>query len=108
MGVHDGSHKLLTNNDEYIKKHEDIDMHNRRIDNLKTICMTNETKNIRYAINMECMLNYTYTQLSQTLLWELYQGANAFYDFSRGGTDELIFDQTTRKVSRLIDKKSFT
>ena len=35
MGVHDGSHKFHQLADEYVKKREDIDMHNRRIDNLK-------------------------------------------------------------------------
>ena len=104
MGVHDGSHKILNTNDEYIKKREDIDMHNRRIDNLKTICMTDSTSNLNYAINMNCLLNYSYVNLCQTLLWEQYQKANAFYNFPRGGSNELIYDQTTRKISRLKDQ----
>ena len=104
MGVHDGSHKIENTNDQYIKKREDIDMHNRRIDNLKTICMTDSTSNLNFAINMNCLLNYSYVNLCQTMLWEQYQQANAFYNFPRGGTDELIYDQTTRKISRLKDQ----
>ena len=104
MGVHDGSHKFHENADQYHKKDEDIDMNNRRIDNLKTLCMGDNTSNLKYAINMECLLNYTYSQLSETLFWEYYQQANAFYNFASSNIHELIFDVSTRKVSQLKDQ----
>ena len=104
MGVHDGSHKINQTSDEYIKKREDIDMHNRRIDNLKTICMTDQTTNFNYAINMECLLNYSYTQIAETLFWELYQRADAFYNFPSSNSHELTFNPTTRKVSEIYDQ----
>ena len=104
MGVHDGSHKINQTNDEYIKKREDIDMHNRRIDNLKTICMTNNTNNLKYAINMQCLMNYIYSQISETLMWEYYQRADAFYNFPTSNSHELTFDTSTRKVSKIVDQ----
>ena len=104
MGKHDGTHKFHTTADEYYKKNEDIDMKNRRIDNLKTICMTDNTTNLKYAINMECLLKYTYSQLSETLFWEFYQRADAFYHFPMGNTNELIYDSSTHKVSQLKDQ----
>ena len=103
MGVHDGGH-ILNSNDQYIKKRENIDMYNRSIDNLKTICMTNSTNNLKYAINMECLLNYSYTQLCQTIFWELYQNASAFYHFPTSNSHELTYDITTRKVSNIFDQ----
>ena len=36
----------------FIKKHENIDMQGKRIDNLKTICMTDSITNLKYAINI--------------------------------------------------------
>ena len=104
MGVHDGSHIIDQINDQYIKKREDINMHNRRIDNLKTICMTDSTSNLNFAINMSCLLNYSYTRLCQTLLWEYYQQANAFYNFPTANSHELTYDPTTRKVSKIFDQ----
>ena len=104
MGVHDGSHKFNQTNDEYIKKREDIDMHNRRIDNLKTICMTVNTTNLKYAINMECLLNYTYGQISETLFWEWYVNSSAFYHFPTSNSHEITFDPSTRKVSKIFDQ----
>ena len=65
--------------------------------------MTNNTSNLKYVINMECLLNYTYSQLSETLFWEYYQQATAFYNFPTGNTHELIFDATTRKISEIYD-----
>ena len=103
MGVHDGSHKIENTNDQYIKKREDIDMHNRRIDNLKTICMTNSTNNLKYAINMECLINYTINSLSETLFWEYYQQATAFYKIDTANSHELTFD-SVRSVSKLFDQ----
>ena len=104
MGVHDGSHKIENSNDQYIKKREDIDMHNRRIDNLKTICMTNSTSNLNFAINMNCLLNYSFTRLCQTLMWEYYQQSNSFYNFPTGNSHELTYDSVTRKVSKIFDQ----
>ena len=103
MGVHDGSHKIENSNDKYIKKREDIDMHNRRIDNLKTICMTNSTNNLKYAINMECLINYTIISLSETLFWEYYQQATAFYKIDTANSHEVTFD-SVRSVSKLFDQ----
>ena len=102
MGIHDGSH-ILNSNDQYIKKRENIDMHNRKIDNLKTICMTNSTNNLKYAINMECLINYTINSLSETLFWEYYQQATAFYKIDTSNTHELTFD-SVRSVSKLFDQ----
>ena len=104
MGVHDGSHKIDQTNDQYIKKREDIDMHNRRIDNLKTICMTDSTSNLNFAINMNCLLNYSFTRLCQTLMWEYYQQANSFYIFPTSNSHELTYDSVTRKVSKIFDQ----
>ena len=78
-------------------------MKNRRIDNLKTICMTDNTSDLKYAINMECLLNYMTVQLSETLFWEYYQGATAFYHFPTAKTYELTYD-TNRKVSKIYDQ----
>ena len=103
MGVHDGSHKFHQTADEYIKKHEDIDMNNRRIDNLKTICMTYNANNLKYAINMECLLNYTYSQISETLFWEYYQQGDAFYKIDTANSHEVTFD-SVRSVSKLFDQ----
>ena len=89
--------------DQYHKKREDINMNNKRIDNLKTVCMR-DTTNLKYAINMECLLNYTTLQLSETLFWEYYQRADAFYNFPTANSHELTFDSSTRKVSKLIDR----
>ena len=102
MGKLDGIN--IHHSDQYHKKNEDIDMKNRRIDNLKTVCMTDNTTNLQYAINMECLLNYTTLQLSETLFWEYYQRADAFYHFPTSNTHELIFDSSTRKVSQLKDQ----
>ena len=66
--------------------------------------MTNNTTNLKYAINMECLLNYTYKQISETLFWEYYQHADAFYHFPTSNSHELIFDSSTRKVSQLKDQ----
>ena len=103
MGVHDGSHKINTADDQYIKKREDIDMHNRRIDNLKTICMSDSTNNLKYAINMECLLNYTYSAISETLFWEYYQQATAFYKIDSANSHEVTYD-SVRSVSKLFDQ----
>ena len=104
MGKHDGTHKFHETADEYYKKYIDIDMKNKRIDNLKTICMTTDnTTNLKYAINMECLLNYTYTQLRETLFWEYYQKATAFYKIDTANSHEVTFD-STRSVSKLFDQ----
>ena len=102
MGKLDGIN--INHTDQFLKENKDINMKGRRIDNLKTICMTDNTNNLKYAINMECLLNYTYTQLSETLFWEKYQRADAFYHFPTSNTHELIYDSSTRKVSQLIDQ----
>ena len=103
MGVHDGSHKIENSNDEYIKKRENINMHNRKIENLKTICITNDTTNLNFAINMQCLLNYTYSQISETLFWEYYQQATAFYKIDTANSHEVTFD-SVRSVSKLFDQ----
>ena len=103
MGVHDGSHKIHENGDEYHKKRDDIDMKGRRIDNLKTVCMTDNTTNLKYAINMECLLNYTTAQLSETLYWEYYQTATAYYKIDTANSHEVTFD-SVRSVSKLFDQ----
>ena len=103
MGVHDGSHKFHENADQYHKKDEDIDMNNRRIDNLKTICMTDQTSNLKYAINMECLLNYTISTLSETIYWEYYQGATAYYKIDTANSHEVTFD-SVRSVSKMFDQ----
>ena len=53
---------------------------------------------------MECLLNYTYTHLCETLVWEYYQKATAFYKVDTGNTHESTYDSTTRKVSKLFDQ----
>ena len=103
MGILDGTNKIH-HSDEFHKKNENINMNNRSIDNLKTICMNDSSTNLRYAINMECLLNYTYTQLSETLFWEYYQRATAFYKIDTANSHEITFDDTTRKVSKLFDQ----
>ena len=100
MGIHDGTHKFHETADEYIKKNEDIDMKNRRIKNLKTVCMVNNA-NLKYAINMECLLNYTTLQLSDTLFWGYYQRAIAFYTIDTANSYEVSFD-STRNVNQLF------
>ena len=101
MGKLDGIN--IHHTDQYHKKNEDIDMKGRRIDNLKTVCMTDHTTNLSYAINMKCLLNYTYTQLSETLFWEYYQGATAFYKIDIGNSNEVTFD-SVRSVSKIFDQ----
>ena len=101
MGKLDGIN--INHTDQYHKKNEDIDMKGRRIDNLKTICMTDNTSNLKYAINMECLLNYTTLQLSETLFWEYYQGVTAFYKIDTANSHEVTFD-STRNVSKLFDQ----
>ena len=77
MGNFDGSDKI--HHDDFDKKCENINMHGRSIDNLKTTCFTNSMSNLKYVINMECLLKYSFFQLSETLFWESYQQAKAFY-----------------------------
>ena len=101
MGKLDGI--SFHHSDQYHKKREDINMHDRRIDTLKTVCMTDNTTNLKYAINMECLLNYTYFQLSETLLWEYYQRATAFYKMDTANLHEVTYD-SNRKVSKLFDQ----
>ena len=103
MGKLDGANKLH-HSDEFHKKREDINMYDNRINNLKTICMNNSTTNLTYAINMECLLNYTYFQLSETLFWEYYQKATAYYKIDTANSHEVTFDPATRKVSELYDQ----
>ena len=102
MGKLDGINIYHT--DQYHKINEDINMNGKRIDNLKTICMSDNTTNLKYAINMECLLNYTYTQISETIFWEQYQRCDAFYHFPTSNTHELTFDTSTRKVSKIYDQ----
>ena len=52
MGILDGANKIH-HSDEFHKKRENINMHGRSIDNLKTICMNDSSTYLRYAINME-------------------------------------------------------
>ena len=99
----DGTDKIH-HSDEFHKKREDINMNNRRIDNLKTVCMTDNTTNLQYAINMQCLLNYTMLQLSETIFWEYYQRSSAFYHFPTANSHELTFDSTSRKVSQIYDQ----
>ena len=54
MGNLDSSNKIHVAADEFHKKHEDINMHGRSIDNLKTICV-NKSTNSRYAVNIQCL-----------------------------------------------------
>ena len=65
--------------------------------------MTDNIKNLKYAINMKCLLIYTYTQLSETLFWEYYQRADAFYKIDTANSHELNFD-ATRNVSKIFDQ----
>ena len=101
MGKLDGIN--IHHTDQFHKKNEDIDMKGRRIDNIKTVCMNDNTTNLKYAINMECLLNYTTLQLSETLFWEYYQQASAFYHFTIGNSNELTYDANL-KVSKLFDQ----
>ena len=78
-------------------------MNGRRINNLKTVCMIDNTTILQYAINMECLLNYTYFQLSETLFWEYYQRATAFYKIDTANSHEVTFD-ANRNASKLFDQ----
>ena len=102
MGKLDGSNKL--HEDEYHKKRENINMHGRSIDNLKTTCINSSISNLNCAINMECSLTYTYFQLSETLFWEYYQRATPFYKIDTSISSEVTFDPITRKVSKIFDQ----
>ena len=102
MGRLDGIN--IHHTDQYHKKNEDINTKGKRIDNLKTVCMSDNTANLNYAVNMKCLLMYTTLQLSETLFWEFYQKANAFYHFPTANSHELTFDPTTRKVSEIYDQ----
>ena len=102
MGKLDGIN--IHHTDQYHEKNKDINMNGKRIDTLKTICMTDNTNNLKYAINMECLLNYTYTQISETLMWEYYQTADAFYHFPTSNSHELSFDASTRKILKIFDQ----
>ena len=76
-------------------------MQGNSINNLKTICV-NQSNNLKYHVNMECLLNCSYTQLSETLFCEWYQRADEFYKTDIGSTHELVYDTSTRKVSKLF------
>ena len=104
MGIHDGSHKFHETADEYIKKREDIDMHNKRIDNLKTVCINDNTTNSNYAINMACLQSYFITKLSETLMWEINESATAYYIIKTASSHEVTFDPTTRKTTEIYDQ----
>ena len=74
-------------------------MNGRSIHTLKTTCV-NQSSNLKYAINMECLLNFFYSQLCETLVCEYYQKATAFYKIDTANTHKLSYDSTTRKVSK--------
>ena len=93
----------IHHSDEFHKKREYINMNGRCINNLLTICI-NQSTNLKYAINMECLLNYTYSQLSETLFWEYYQKATAFYKIDTANSHKLTYDSPTRKVAKLFDQ----
>ena len=46
MGILDGANKIH-HSDEFHKKRENINMHGRSIDNLKTICMNDSSTYLR-------------------------------------------------------------
>ena len=102
MGHLDGIDKIH-HSDVYHKKREDINMHGRSINNLKASCV-NQSTNLKYSVNMECLLNYSYLQLSETLFWKYYQMSTAFYRINISSSHEVIFDSSTRKVSKLFDQ----
>ena len=87
----------IHHSDKFHTKREDINMHGRSINNLRTIC-DNQLTNLKYAINMEFLLNYTFSQLEETLFREYYQTATAFYKIDTANTHEVTFDQTMRKA----------
>ena len=103
MGKIDRSN-IIHHSDQFHKRNEDIDMHGRRINTLKTICMPDNTTNLNYGSNMQCLLNFSYTQLSETLFWEYYQKADAFYHIPTSNSHEVTFDPTTVKVSKIYDQ----
>ena len=78
-------------------------MQGRSINNLRTIFI-NQSKDLKYAINMECILYYTYTQLSETLFWEYSQKATAFCKVNTSNLHEVTYDGTYRKISELVDQ----
>ena len=53
-------------------------MKGRSINNLQTICI-NQSTDLKYEVNKKCLLSFSCTQLSETLLWEYYQQGSAFY-----------------------------
>ena len=103
MGRLTGDHIFHHNAGKYHKKNENINMRNKSMYNLKTLCV-NQTINLKYAINAECLVNYTYTQLCETIVWEYYKKADAFYKIDAANHTELIYDAETRKVSKLYDQ----
>ena len=78
-------------------------MQGRSINNLRTIFI-NQSKDLKYAIDMECILYYTYTQLSETLFWEYSQKATAFCKVNTSNLHEVTYDGTYRKISQLFDQ----
>ena len=103
MGNLDGMNKIH-HSDEFHEKRENINMHGKSIDNLKTICMNDQRTNLKYCINMECLLNFSYTHLCETIFWEKYQQAIALYKIDTSNSHEVNFDQTTRKVTILFNQ----
>ena len=98
----DGIEKIH-HSDEYHKKREDINMHGRSINNLKTICV-NQSSNLKHVVNLQCLLKYCYSELCETWFWEYYQNSNAFYKVDTAISHETTFDLSTIKVSKLFDQ----
>ena len=78
-------------------------MKNRRIDNLKTVCINDNTTNLSFAVNMKCLQIYIRYQIPETLFWEYYQRATAFYKIDTANSHEVTFD-SLRNVSKLFDQ----
>ena len=100
MGIYDGHHLFNENADEYHKKNQNIDMKNKHINNLSST-----GQSLKSVINVEYMINFMYNSLAETLIWEYYTTyASAFYKVDTSNHTEVVYDDTTRKVSSLYDQ----
>ena len=80
-------------------------MKNKIMYNLNALCKSEKT-NLKDAINAECLLDYMYESLSETLVWEYYTSyAYAFHKSDTSNHTEITFDSSTRKVSKLFDHR---
>ena len=100
MGIYDGDHLFHENADEYHKKNQNIDMRNKHIINLSST-----GQSLKSVINVEYMINFMYNSLAETLIWEYYTTySSAFYKVDTSNHTEVVYDDTTRKVSLLYDQ----